>query len=152
MLTHDIEAAREARWEAIEEFRSEFEKTQAEQSGELAEAVTAPVDDDNETGQAQQGGRQADQHIVEIVSDSGEGAQKCGQILGLVSGKMGNGVRTGEIIPAEIQPSARERQGASGIRVRMGSKYVTNMGNEADMVVAFNEQVLYSRISNGAYK
>ena len=59
---------------------------------------------------------------------------------------MGNGVWTVEIIPAEIQPPARERQGASGIRVRMGSKYMTNMGNEADMVVAFNEQVLYSRI------
>jgi 2-oxoglutarate ferredoxin oxidoreductase subunit alpha len=57
-----------------------------------------------------------------------------------------------EIIPAEIQPPARERQGASGIRVRIGSKEVTNMGNEADMVVAFNEQVLYSRIENGAYR
>ena len=90
------------------------------------------------------------EHICEIVSDSGEGAQKCGQIMGLVSGKMGNGVWTVEIIPAEIQPPARERQGASGIRVRMGSKYMTNMGDEADIVVAFNEQVLYSRISNRA--
>jgi 2-oxoglutarate ferredoxin oxidoreductase subunit alpha len=34
----------------------------------------------------------------------------------------------------------------------MGSKYMTNMGNEADIVVAFNEQVLYSRILNKAYK
>jgi len=65
---------------------------------------------------------------------------------------MGNGVWTVEIIPAEIQPPARERQGASGIRVRMGSKYMTNMGDEADVVVAFNEQVLYSRISNHAYR
>ena len=65
---------------------------------------------------------------------------------------MGNGVWTVEIIPAEIQPPARERQGASGIRVRMGSKYMTNMGDEAEMVVAFNEQVLYSRISNHAYR
>lgn len=127
--THDIDAAREARWEAIEEFRDDIEKVRAEQ-----------------------GVRQVDQHIVEIVSDSGEGAQKCGQILGLVSGKMGNGVWTVEIIPAEIQPPAREREGASGIRVRIGSKYVTNMGNEADIVVAFNEQVLYSRIMNGAYR
>jgi 2-oxoglutarate ferredoxin oxidoreductase subunit alpha len=93
-----------------------------------------------------------DQHIVEIVSDSGEGAQKCGQIMGMVSGQMGNGVWTVEIIPAEIQPPARSQQGASGIRVRMGSKYMTNMGNEADIVVAFNEQVLYSRILNKAYK
>jgi 2-oxoglutarate ferredoxin oxidoreductase subunit alpha len=29
---------------------------------------------------------------------------------------------------------------------------MTNVGNEGDLVVAFNEQVLYSRIANGAYK
>ena len=150
--THDIEAARDARWAAIGEFRREFEKIQAEDGGESGAAVDDATEQPDETRQAQERVRQVDQHIVEIVSDSGEGAQKCGQILGLVSGKMGNGVWTVEIIPAEIQPPARERQGASGIRVRMGSKYVTNMGNEADMVVAFNEQVLYSRISNGAYK
>jgi len=150
--THDIDTARDARWVAIEEFRSEIEKVRAEREGERADDLVAPVDDDNETGQPAPGVHQVDQHIVEIVSDSGEGAQKCGQLLGLVSGKMGNGVWTVEIIPAEIQPPARERQGASGIRVRLGSKKVTNMGNEADMVVAFNEQVLYSRISNGAYK
>jgi 2-oxoglutarate ferredoxin oxidoreductase subunit alpha len=150
--THDIETAREARWGAIEEFRNEIEKTRAAQGDDSAGAIVTHVADRNGAGQAQHDLRQVDQHIVEIVSDSGEGAQKCGQILGLVSGKMGNGVWTVEIIPAEIQPPARERQGASGIRVRMGSKYVTNMGNEADMVVAFNEQVLYSRIDNGAYK
>ena len=42
------------------------------------------------------------EHTLEIVSDSGEGAQKCGQIFGAVSAKMGNGVWTVEIIPAEI--------------------------------------------------
>ncbi len=92
------------------------------------------------------------EHIVEVVSDSGEGAQKCGQTFGAISGKMGNGVWTVEIIPAEIQPPARSPAGASGNRIRIGSKYVTNMGDEADLVVAFNEQVLYSRIANGAYK
>ena len=92
------------------------------------------------------------EHIVEIVSDSGEGAQKAGQTFGAVSARMGNGVWTVEIIPAEIQPPARSPAGASGIRIRLASKYVTNMGDEADLVVAFNEQVLYSRIANGAYK
>jgi len=124
----------------------------AVQTADVAEAAVTAVDDQDETADAKQGLRQVDQLIVEIVSDSGEGAQKCGQILGLVSGKMGNGVWTVEIIPAEIQPPARERQGASGIRVRIGSKEVTNMGNEAELVVAFNEQVLYSRIENRAYK
>lgn len=91
------------------------------------------------------------EHIVEIVSDSGEGAQKCGQTFGTVGAKMGNGVWTVEIIPAEIQPPARSPAGASGIRIRFASQPVTNMGDEADLVVAFNEQVLYSRIANGAY-
>jgi 2-oxoglutarate ferredoxin oxidoreductase subunit alpha len=92
------------------------------------------------------------EHIVEIVSDSGEGAQKAGQTFGTVCARMGNGVWTVEIIPAEIQPPARSPAGASGIRIRLASHYVTNMGDEADTVVAFNEQVLYSRIANRAYK
>ncbi|MCC6672659.1 MAG: 2-oxoacid:acceptor oxidoreductase subunit alpha [Planctomycetes bacterium] len=96
--------------------------------------------------------RVVDEHIVEIVSDSGEGAQKAGQTYGAVSAKMGNGVWTVEIIPAEIKPPARSRAGASGIRVRVGSKPVTNMGDEADLVVALNEQVLYGRIEQKAYK
>lgn len=90
--------------------------------------------------------------VVEIVSDSGEGAQKCGQSLGTISAKMGNGVWTVEIIPAEIRPPARSKEGASGIRVRMGSKKITNMGDHADIVVALNEQVLYGRIEQNAYK
>lgn len=92
------------------------------------------------------------EHIVEIVSDSGEGAQKAGQTFGAVSARMGNGVWTVEIIPAEIKPPARSPAGASGIRIRLGTKRITNMGDQADLVVAFNEQVLYSRIANGAYK
>jgi len=91
-------------------------------------------------------------HIVEIVSDSGEGAQKAGQTFGAVSAKMGNGVWTVEIIPAEIKPPARSRAGASGIRIRLGAHEITNMGDEADLVVAFNEQVLYGRIDQHAYK
>jgi 2-oxoglutarate ferredoxin oxidoreductase subunit alpha len=150
--THDIDTARRERWAAIEEFRGKIERLRAAQSRRAAGAIEEPTDNDSGIEEKTRGVRQVNQHIVEIVSDSGEGAQKCGQILGLVSGKMGNGVWTVEIIPAEIQPPARERQGASGIRVRMGSKYITNMGDEADMVVAFNEQVLYSRIMNGAYR
>jgi len=68
--------------------------------------------------------------IIEIVSDAGEGAQKAGQSFGSVSAKMGNGVWTVEIIPAEVQPPARSRAGASGIRIRFGSNKITNMGDE----------------------
>ena len=92
------------------------------------------------------------EHIVEIVSDSGEGAQRCGQSLGAIAAKMGNGVWTVEIIPAEIQPPARSVAGASGNRVRIGSRRVTNGGDEADLVVAFNEQVLLGRVSAGELK
>ncbi len=149
LQTHDLEAARETRWAVIEEFRKEIDKVKARKDEE--DETTAKTSGSG-NGASPTGPQSVDQHIVEIVSDSGEGAQKCGQILGLVSGKMGNGVWTVEIIPAEIQPPARSQQGASGIRGRKGSKYMTNMGNEANMVVAFNEQVLYSRIQNGAYK
>jgi 2-oxoglutarate ferredoxin oxidoreductase subunit alpha len=92
------------------------------------------------------------EHIVEIVSDSGQGAQKCGQSFSAISAKMGNGVWTVEIIPAEIKPPARSRAGASGIRIRIGDRNITNMGDEADLVVALNEQVLYGRIEQGAYR
>ena len=51
--------------------------------------------------------RTINESIVEIVSDSGEGAQKAGQTFGIISARMGNGVWTVEIIPTEIQPPAR---------------------------------------------
>ncbi|MFN8190405.1 MAG: 2-oxoacid:acceptor oxidoreductase subunit alpha [Nocardioidaceae bacterium] len=86
------------------------------------------------------------EHVVEIISDSGEGAQRCGQSLGAIAARAGNGIWTVEIIPAEIQPPARSVAGASGNRVRIGSQRVTNGGDEADLVVAFNEQVLLGRV------
>jgi 2-oxoglutarate ferredoxin oxidoreductase subunit alpha len=85
------------------------------------------------------------EHTVEVVSDSGEGAQKCAQTFGRVSAKMGNGVWTVEIIPAEIQPPPRTPTSASGNRVRIGTKPVTNWGDAAHLAVAFNEQVLLQR-------
>lgn len=91
-----------------------------------------------------------DQHIIEIVSDSGEGAQTCGQMFADICARAGNGIWTVEIIPAEIEPPARSRAGASGNRIRLGSKPVTNAGDCADLVIGFNEQVLYSRIDVGA--
>ncbi|MFC1659951.1 2-oxoacid:acceptor oxidoreductase subunit alpha, partial [Gemmatimonadota bacterium] len=88
---------------------------------------------------------QAKLTTVEIVSDPGEGAQKCAQIFGSVSAKMGNGVWTVEIIPAEIQPPPRLPAGASGNRIRIGSDPVTNWGDRSNVIVALNEQVLLAR-------
>jgi 2-oxoglutarate ferredoxin oxidoreductase subunit alpha len=92
------------------------------------------------------------EHIVEIVSDSGEGAQTAGQAFGSISARMGNGVWTVEIIPAEIEPPARTPAGASGNRIRFGDHPITNAGDEADLVVAFNEQALLGREQTGNLK
>ncbi len=92
------------------------------------------------------------EHIVEIISDSGEGAQRCGQSLGSIAARMGNGIWTTEIIPAEIRPPARSVAGASGNRIRIGAGYITNGGDQTDLVVAFNEQVLLGRVRAGELK
>ena len=112
-------------------------------------AATAPSPPGTRVGAAPSV-RSVPEHTVEIVSDSGEGAQKCGQIFGAVSAKMGNGVWTVEIIPAEIQPPARVPEGASGNRIRLGSRAITNWGDETNLIVAFNEQVLLARHRLGA--
>jgi 2-oxoglutarate ferredoxin oxidoreductase subunit alpha len=92
------------------------------------------------------------EHIVEIISDSGEGAQRCGQSLGSIAARMGNGIWTVEIIPAEIRPPARSVAGASGIRIRIGAGRITNGGDETDLVIAFNEQVLLGRVRDRELK
>jgi 2-oxoglutarate/2-oxoacid ferredoxin oxidoreductase subunit alpha len=92
------------------------------------------------------------EHIVEVISDSGEGAQRCGQSLGAIAAKMGNGIWTVEIIPAEIQPPARSIAGASGVRIRMAQGHIACGGDEADLAVAFNEQVLLGRVRTNELK
>jgi len=84
-------------------------------------------------------------HSCEVISDAGEGAQKAGQGFGALSAKMGNGAWTVEIIPAEIEPPPRTPGSASGVRIRIGQKDITNMGDAAGIAIAFNEQVLLSR-------
>jgi len=90
-----------------------------------------------------------EEHIVEVISDSGEGAQRCGQSLGAIAARMGIGIWTVEIIPAEIRPPARSVAGASGNRIRLGAQRVSNGGDLANLVVAFNEQVLLGRVRAG---
>src|SRR6476619_523848 len=90
-----------------------------------------------------------DEHVIEVISDSGEGAQRCGQSFGAIAARTGLGVWTVEIIPAEIRPPARSVAGASGNRLRIGAKRVTNGGDRTGLVVAFNEQVLLGRVRAG---
>src|SRR5690242_17100477 len=73
------------------------------------------------------------EHVIEVISDSGEGAQRCGQSLGAIAARMGNGVWNVEIIPAEIRPPARSVAGASGNRIRLGAKRVSNGGDQTDL-------------------
>src|SRR5512132_4644722 len=118
-------------------------------AGDLAPSVLAP----NVLAPPPQrnvSSRRLAEHTIESVSDSGEGAQKCGQVFAAVSARMGNGVWTVEIIPAEIQPPPRVPEGASGNRIRLGSGPVTNWGDETNLIVAFNEQVLLARHRLGA--
>jgi len=86
------------------------------------------------------------EHIVEFVSDSGEGAQKAGTTFAETSAMMGNGLWTVEVIPAEIQPPPHSVGAASGNRIRIADHPVTNVGDLANLIVAFNEQALLSRI------
>src|SRR5210317_1251772 len=72
--THDLDAARETRWEVVEEFRSEIEKVRTSKNGGEAGEKKTSV---SGNGKSSSGPLTMDQHIVEIVSDSGEGAQKC---------------------------------------------------------------------------
>ena len=84
-------------------------------------------------------------HSCEVLSDAGEGAQKCGQGFGALSAKMGNGAWTVEIIPAEIEPPPRTPGSTSGVGIRIGQGKITNAGDAVKLAIAFNEQVLLSR-------
>jgi len=85
------------------------------------------------------------EHTVEIITNSGEGAQKCATIFGQTCAKMGNGVWTVEIIPAEIEPPHHTVTSTSGNIVRFGTEKVTNWGDRSKLAIAFNDQVCLSR-------
>ena len=91
------------------------------------------------------------EHIVEIVSDAGEGAQKAAIAFAQLCAKAGNGLWTVEIIPSEIQPPPHTTGSASGNRIRLAERSeVTNAGDLANVVMAFNEMALLSRLQAGS--
>ncbi|MBW2379974.1 MAG: 2-oxoacid:acceptor oxidoreductase family protein, partial [Deltaproteobacteria bacterium] len=56
-----------------------------------------------------------------------------------------------EIIPSEIQPPPHTTASASGNRIRLAERSrVTNAGNRANVVLAFNEMALLSRLEAGS--
>ena len=91
------------------------------------------------------------EHIVEIVGDAGEGAQKAAIAFAGLCAKAGNGLWTVEIIPSEIRPPPRTIGSASGNRIRLAKRSgVLNAGNRANVVLAFNEMALLSRLEAGS--
>jgi 2-oxoglutarate ferredoxin oxidoreductase subunit alpha len=91
------------------------------------------------------------EHTVEIVSDAGEGAQKAAIAFAQLCAKTGNGLWTVEIIPSEIRPPPHTIGSASGNRIRLAERsQVTNAGNLANVVLAFNEMALLSRLEAGS--
>ena len=78
------------------------------------------------------------EHIIEIVSDSGEGAQKAAVTFAEASAMMGNGLWTVEVIPSEIQPPPHTTGAASGNRIRIAYHPVPNAADHATVVIAFN--------------
>lgn len=93
--------------------------------------------------------RRIPEHTLEIVSDAGEGAQRAGSAFALTTARMGNGVWTVQLIPAEIQPPPRTHQGLSGTRIRFGTRRITNPGDHTNVIFAFNEIVLDARMDAG---
>ncbi len=91
------------------------------------------------------------EHTVEIITNSGEGAQKCAQIFGQTCAKMGNGVWTVEIIPAEIEPPHHTVTSTSGNIIRFGTHKITNWGDRSKLAIAFNDQVCLSRHRLGSF-
>jgi len=91
------------------------------------------------------------EHTVEIITNSGEGAQKCAQIFGQTCAKMGNGVWTVEIIPAEIEPPHHTVTSTSGNIIRFGRDKITNWGDQSKLAIAFNDQVCLSRHRLGSF-
>ncbi|MDH4247989.1 MAG: 2-oxoacid:acceptor oxidoreductase subunit alpha [Deltaproteobacteria bacterium] len=92
---------------------------------------------------------QLKEHIIEIVSDSGEGAQKAAVTFAQACALMGGGLWTVEVIPSEIQPPPHTTGATSGNRIRISEQPVTNSGDYANLVMAFNEMALLSRIEQG---
>jgi len=90
------------------------------------------------------------EQILEIVSDSGEGAQKAAVTFAEASARMGNGLWTVEVIPSEIQPPPHTTGATSGNRIRLADRPVSNAGDTAEVILAFNEMALLSRIEAGA--
>lgn len=84
----------------------------------------------------------------ELLMDAGYGAQKAGDILISAFADTGVYVYIEPMIPAEISPPPRSRPALSGVIIRVADFDITNIGNDADLILASHEIVLDRRLDD----
>jgi 2-oxoglutarate ferredoxin oxidoreductase subunit alpha len=84
----------------------------------------------------------------ELLMDAGFGAQKAGDILIQSFAGVGKYVYIEPMIPAEISPPPRTRPALSGVIIRVADFDITNIGNDADLILAAHEIVLDRRLDD----
>src|SRR5262245_57797130 len=84
----------------------------------------------------------------ELLMDAGFGAQKAGDILISAFADTGIYVYIEPMIPAEISPPPRSRPALSGVIIRIADFDITNIGNDADLILASHEIVLDRRLDD----
>ncbi len=84
----------------------------------------------------------------ELLMDAGFGAQKAGDILISAFAATGKFVYIEPMIPAEISPPPRTAAALSGVIIRVADFDITNIGNDADVIVASHEIVLNRRLDD----
>ena len=72
LRTRDLNEARQARWEAIEEFRSKIDKAKAAQAAASSGAAATAAVEGDDVARSADGPQRIGEHIVEIVSDSAD--------------------------------------------------------------------------------
>lgn len=75
--------------------------------------------------------------VVQIAGASGEGAISAGEVLSTATARCGLNVTTHKVYPAEVRGS-----GSTMYQLRMSSEAVWTHGEESDIMLALNEQVL----------
>ncbi len=87
----------------------------------------------------------------ELLMDAGFGAQKAGDILISAFAATGKYVYIEPMIPAEISPPPRTRPALSGVIIRVADFDITNIGNDADLILASHEIVLDRRLDDAEH-
>jgi len=83
---------------------------------------------------------------VRLAGDSGDGIQVIGTQLGLASALSDNDLETFPEYPSEVRAPVGTPYGVSAYQVHFGGRPIKTIGNEADMLVAFNPAALKTNL------